>query len=110
MTGKGKKEPPTQKDAPLTIVRARLETRHFDFEVFDVTEASARDRMRALWAVHQTEYTDAVDFDDLFVEDDIQIDVIAVPGAYRDHELKPVTPTHGTPAPGDRRPKSRHNR
>lgn len=70
------------------MIRAYLETRHFDFEGFDETEEQALAVLKRGWDnVHRKQYCEALPFDDFVKDADVGFMEINVDCCYRGGEL-----------------------
>lgn len=70
------------------MIRAYLETRHFDFEGFGETEEQALAVLKRGWDdVHRKQYTDAMPFDEYLTDADVGFMEVNLGCCYRGGEL-----------------------
>jgi hypothetical protein len=73
----------------MTIYAAELETRHFTFTAYGLTEYQAWNALRRAWAVHRLQYSNPTSTLARWSElkDNVTIRARDIGAAYRDHEL-----------------------
>lgn len=72
----------------MNVFRARLDTRNFSFETFHTHHDGAVELMRRLWELHRKQCGAdvALMYSWSEIAEDVEVDTLKVPGAYRDDQ------------------------